>query len=173
MYLHLHTSLQKSNRWLLLRQQFFASSPKLTLLQLQKFPHENKLKGSYSLKGPVSAMFPRTKCLKHSFCFHLSPLKYFLSSSLVAQWVKDQALSLQMLGSLLWHGSDPWPWNFHMPRAQARPKKIFLNSSLPPCLTPYCSGSGYRRLSLGTAQELPAPQHRSQTEIPLVGKTGS
>ena len=30
-------------------------------------------------------------------------------SSLVAQWVKDLALSLQHFGSLLWHGFNPWP----------------------------------------------------------------
>ena len=30
------------------------------------------------------------------------------------QWVKDLALSLQQLGSLLWHGFDPWSGNFHM-----------------------------------------------------------
>ena len=42
-------------------------------------------------------------------------------SSLVAQWVKDPALSLQWLWLLLWHGFDPWPRNFHMPWAQ--PKK--------------------------------------------------
>ena len=29
--------------------------------------------------------------------------------------VKDPVLSLQRLGSLLWCGFDPWPWNFHMP----------------------------------------------------------
>ena len=35
-------------------------------------------------------------------------------SSPVAQWVKDPALSLQWLRSLLWHGFNPWdicmPW---------------------------------------------------------------
>ena len=36
-------------------------------------------------------------------------------SSLVAQWVKDLALTL------LWHGFNPWPGNFHMLWAQ--PKK--------------------------------------------------
>ena len=36
-------------------------------------------------------------------------------------WVKDLALSLQQAGSLLWHGFNPWPRNFHMP--QMRPKK--------------------------------------------------
>ena len=30
----------------------------------------------------------------------------YLGSALVAQWVKDLALSL------LWQGSDPWPRNF-------------------------------------------------------------
>ena len=37
--------------------------------------------------------------------------------SLAAQWVKDPALSLLWLGSVLWHGLDPWPRNFHMPQA--------------------------------------------------------
>ena len=37
-------------------------------------------------------------------------------SSLVVQQVKDLALSLQWLWSLLWHGFDPWPRNFHMPQ---------------------------------------------------------
>lgn len=31
-----------------------------------------------------------------------------VGSSLVAQHVKDPGLSL------LWHGLDPWPWNFGM-----------------------------------------------------------
>ena len=35
-------------------------------------------------------------------------------SSLVAQGVKDLALSLQWLGLLLWHRFNPWPQNFHM-----------------------------------------------------------
>ena len=42
-------------------------------------------------------------------------------SSLVPQEVKDPALSLQRLGSLLWRRLSPWPGNFHMP--QVRPKK--------------------------------------------------
>ena len=32
----------------------------------------------------------------------------------VAQWVKDPALSLQRLRLLLWYGFDPWPRNFYM-----------------------------------------------------------
>ena len=40
---------------------------------------------------------------------------------LVAQWVKDLALSLLWLWSLLWHEFDPWPRNFHIPWVQ--PKK--------------------------------------------------
>ena len=35
-------------------------------------------------------------------------------SCLVAQWLKDLALSLQQLVSLLWHRFDPWPRKFHM-----------------------------------------------------------
>ena len=34
-------------------------------------------------------------------------------SSLVGQWVKDLALSLQRLGSLLCPGLNPWSRNFH------------------------------------------------------------
>ena len=38
-------------------------------------------------------------------------------SSLVAQWVKDLVLSL------LWHGLDPCPGNFHMPQLQPKKRK--------------------------------------------------
>ena len=44
-------------------------------------------------------------------------------SFLVAQWVKDLALSLLWLKLLLWLGFDLWPGNFHMLRAH--PKKIY------------------------------------------------
>ena len=40
---------------------------------------------------------------------------------LVAQQVKDPALTLLWLGLQLWHGCDPWPGNFCMP--QEWPKK--------------------------------------------------
>ena len=33
----------------------------------------------------------------------------------MGQQVKDPALSLQWLGSLLWCRFDPWPRDFHMP----------------------------------------------------------
>ena len=39
----------------------------------------------------------------------------------MVQRVKDLALSLQQLGSLLWCGFDPWHGNFHL--LQAQPKK--------------------------------------------------
>ena len=39
----------------------------------------------------------------------------------MAQWVKDVALSLQLLGSLPWSGFSPWHGNVHMP--QVKPKK--------------------------------------------------
>jgi len=44
-------------------------------------------------------------------------------SSLVAQQVEDLALSLQQLGSLLWHMFDSWPRNFHMPWHSQKKKK--------------------------------------------------
>ena len=37
----------------------------------------------------------------------------------MAQWVKDQLLSL---GSMLWHGFNPWPGNFHMPWGEPKIK---------------------------------------------------
>ena len=42
--------------------------------------------------------------------------------TLVVQWVKDLALSLPWLWSLLWQMLDPWPKNFYMP--QAWPKHL-------------------------------------------------
>ena len=46
---------------------------------------------------------------------------YIFQSSLVAQWVKDLALSLLWLRSLLWHRLDPWPREF--PHAVGAVKK--------------------------------------------------
>ena len=44
-------------------------------------------------------------------------------SSLVAQWVKDLALSLLWLGSLMWCGFHPWPGNFCTLWEQPKKKK--------------------------------------------------
>ena len=41
----------------------------------------------------------------------------------MAQWVKDLVLSLQQLMWLLWCRFDPWPGNFHMPRALLRERE--------------------------------------------------
>ena len=41
----------------------------------------------------------------------------------MVQQVKDLALSLQQLRSLLWSRFDPWPRNFHMPWVQTKKKK--------------------------------------------------
>lgn len=50
----------------------------------------------------------------------------------MAQRVKDPALSLQQLGSLLWCGFDPRPGNSHMLQAwpKEREKKKFLEKLL-------------------------------------------
>ena len=78
--------------------------------------------------------------LRHYFMFSCSALNILFSDlmkkliwsvplkilsfrcSLVSQSIKNPALSLQWLGSLLRRGLDPWPRNFHMP--QAGPKII-------------------------------------------------
>ena len=41
----------------------------------------------------------------------------------MVQWVKDLALSLLWLGSLLWCQFKPWPRNFHMPQVQPKNSK--------------------------------------------------
>lgn len=46
-------------------------------------------------------------------------------SSLVVQCVKDQAVSLQQLGSRLWPRSDPGPGKLHVPQTQ--PNIFFFN----------------------------------------------
>ena len=46
--------------------------------------------------------------------FASSEVKNF-RSSLVVQWVKDPATSMQQLGLLLWLRFDPWPGTFFMP----------------------------------------------------------
>ena len=38
----------------------------------------------------------------------------YLQSFLGAQWIKDLALLVLWLWSLLWHGFDPWPGNLCM-----------------------------------------------------------
>ena len=58
-------------------------------------------------------------------------------SSPVAQQVTDPALSLQQLGSLLWHRFDPWPGNFHMlqmwqNKTKAKTKTPGNNSNVHP-----------------------------------------
>ena len=40
----------------------------------------------------------------------------------MVRWVKDLALLLQWLGSLLWHGFTSWPKYFNMPQVW-RPEK--------------------------------------------------
>ena len=41
----------------------------------------------------------------------------------MAQWVKGPAFLLLWLGLLLWHGFNPWPRKFYMPRVGAAKKK--------------------------------------------------
>ena len=53
-------------------------------------------------------------------------LRCWLESSLVAQWIKDLALSLQWLRLLLWHRFNLWARNCHMTQAWPREKKKML-----------------------------------------------
>ena len=65
-------------------------------------------------------VFPTNRTVSYIMKVQLKNKKYW--SSLLTQQVKDPALSLQWLRSLLWRGFDPWPRNFRMP--QAWPKQI-------------------------------------------------
>lgn len=47
-------------------------------------------------------------------------------NSLVAPWVKNLALSLLWLGSLLWNGFDAWPGNYLHAMGVAKKKRQFL-----------------------------------------------
>ena len=57
-------------------------------------------RGCESYNFPTGFLLPFKALDKH---------EAFLWGSLVARGVKDPALSRQQLGSLLWHGFDPWP----------------------------------------------------------------
>ena len=54
--------------------------------------------------------------------FQASLKAVYVRSSLVAQWVKNLALSLKQLRSLLWHGFNPWPGNYRR-HGQKKKKK--------------------------------------------------
>ena len=64
----------------------------------------------------------------------------------MAQGVKDPALLLLWLRSMLWRKFNPWPGNFYIPWSQ--PKKEKEKSMLS--LTPYYSWeTGLEQLALG------------------------
>ena len=49
--------------------------------------------------------------------------------SLVAEQVKDPALSLQWLGSLLWSGFDPWPTIAEKRKRKKKKKTLLLKNA--------------------------------------------
>ena len=49
-------------------------------------------------------------------------------SSLVSQRIKDLALALQRLRSLLWLEFNPWPGNMHVPEVQPKTKQPKQNT---------------------------------------------
>lgn len=56
------------------------------------------------------------------FSFQALYCKTYFGSSHVVQCVKDPALSLQQLESLLWCRFDSWPWNLHMKEVETKTK---------------------------------------------------
>ena len=81
----------------------------------------------------ISPLAKINKELHFIYSFNLANVikKGISQGSLVAQWVKDPALSLQWLRSLLWCGFDPKPRKFHMPwEWPKKKKKVFLSPSI-------------------------------------------
>ena len=70
---------------------------------------------------------------KLSFNF-LGKKSCLLRSSLVVHWLKNLALSLLQLGSLLWHRFEPWPGNFHMLWVPSKKKKTKTKTKKQSCL---------------------------------------
>ena len=56
-------------------------------------------------------------------------------SSLAAQQVKDPALPLLRLRSLLWHRFDPWPGKFRMPGVAKGERLLYCITKLPLLIT--------------------------------------
>ena len=84
--------------------------------------------------------------LRRKDLFLPTKAKRLLRSSLMAQGVKDPALLLLWLRSMLWRKFNPWPGNFYIPWSQ--PKKEKEKSMLS--LTPYYSWeTGLEQLALG------------------------
>ena len=71
------------------------------------------------------------------FCFkQMTTKKSHSRNSLVVQQMKDPALSLQWLGSLLWCRSDPCQRNFHMLQVRQKKKKK-KKKIIPMCVSLY------------------------------------
>ena len=101
---------------------------------LNEWMNGNLLNTDNSEEMPLAVWLPRSTALSHGECLGRHGWRNNLSggelargivkikswSYLVAQWVKDPALSLQWLGSLLWHGLSPWPRNIYIPRVQPK-----------------------------------------------------
>ena len=93
-------------------------------------------------------------------------------SSLVKQWDKDLALSLQQLESLLWHRFSPWPGSFHglgsggmcigkVHRGQMRASRLSLHESCMDMLSVHLETAGTHgfRKQLCTVEILQDPKH--------------
>ena len=72
----------------------------------------------------------------------------------MAQRVKDPMLSLQQLGSLVWHRFYPWPGNFHKQIKMENPMEI-----ADPCL------EFTKRAKLVSYSSTPTGLHKTRPEI--------
>ena len=57
--------------------------------------------------------------------------------------VKDPALTLQWLRSLLWHRFDPWPRNIYMLQVSPRPQHIAVKMKLNRCISDLVMNTGF------------------------------
>ena len=107
-----------------------------TKLYQSKHPTLESPRAASGCEFSVSTVYPHVR--QHPPSPSITASKIVLGwNSLVAQQVKDLALSLQVL---LWLGFIPGPRNFHMTQVQPKKKK---KKSLAP-------SAGYKRRSIST-----------------------
>ena len=81
----------------------------------------NKNLSNFSTFVHLCRLLATCVCIRVAWTLQPSGDNY--RSSFVAQWVKNLALWLLQLWSLLWCGFDPWPRNFCLPWGQPKRKK--------------------------------------------------
>ena len=97
-------------------KQSLAVCKRMSMPVCIQFIYRNWWIGQIWLRGPNLPASPL-----HYGERHMKKLSW---SSFMVQWVKDPALSLQWLGSLLWYKFDLWPRNLYvLPKKKKKEKR--------------------------------------------------